>query len=88
MATIDDRSMIAKLLESDGVYTDASGSDPRAVLIAEYTNDFGNRTWSVCYDPSAVTSLYTSPHVRDIRVLFLAMGGVTAYGRLWLQGKL
>ncbi len=45
MATIDDKNIIDELVKNNGHYED----DPRAHMIVEYTNAYGNTTWGVTW---------------------------------------
>ena len=45
MATIDSKDIIDQIIQRNGYYED----DPRAYMIVEYTNAFGNKTWGVTW---------------------------------------
>ena len=70
MATIDDKSMIDKLIEANGYYED----DPRVHRIVEYENAYGVITWGVTWvnnidkDKYLIESIY----VRKPRTIWLA----------------
>lgn len=86
MATIDDPKLICKMLRNDGIYDDGSGEvDPQPELIASYLNDYGRTAYSVCYTHSSVASLLTSPHCRDITMLWHAVNGIQPAGEELLK---
>ncbi len=45
MATIDDKNLIDLIITNNGYYED----DPRAYMIVEYTNSYGNITYGVTW---------------------------------------
>lgn len=45
MATIDDKTLIDKLIAANGFFED----DPQVAQIVEYTNSFGNKTYGVTW---------------------------------------
>lgn len=45
MATIDDKNLIDKIIANNGYFED----DPRAYMIVEYTNSYGNITYGVTW---------------------------------------
>lgn len=83
MATVDDAKMIAGILRNNGVYRDSGGEDPQCTAIASYMNDWDKEAYSLCYNDAAVRSLLTSPHCKQVVILFEG-GEVTEDGKEWL----
>lgn len=46
MSTINDRAIVYKLIEQDGYFE----SDPRAYMVVEYTNAWGDKTYGVTWE--------------------------------------
>jgi hypothetical protein len=57
MSTIDDESLIKKLIENDGYYE----GDPRVYQIVKYKNAWGNITWGVTWENEPHPHRYEFP---------------------------
>lgn len=70
MATISTKSIIDKLIENDGHYE----GDPRAYMIVEYTNSYGNQTWGVTWpnDRNPDKYLVETEFVRNPQIIWRA----------------
>ena len=80
MATIDNASIIKELLINDGIYS----NDPIPHSIWSYDNDFGGKTYSVCYKMEAMFNLMDSPYCHCPVLLWQDTTKLTAEGHEWL----
>jgi hypothetical protein len=73
MATIDSKDVIDALIKNNGYYDD----DPRAFMIVEYTNAYGNQTWGVTWvnETGKYRYLEETPFVRNPKVIWMANPG-------------
>ena len=83
MATIDSAQIIRTMLKNDGVYMD----DPQPFAIAQYLNNYGHNTWSVCYHERDYLALMDSPHCREIVLFWTVIGGLTLKGKAFAAEK-
>jgi hypothetical protein len=70
MATIDSKNIIDDIIAKDGYYED----DPRAFMIVEYTNSYGNQTWGVTWvnDRAKYRYLQETAFVKNPKVIWRA----------------
>lgn len=70
MATIDDKTLIDKLIAANGYFDD----DPRVHMIVQYTNSYGKITWGVTWTNETkerrLRYLDATPHVRNPKVIW------------------
>lgn len=76
--TIDSTNLIFEMLTNNEHFSD----DPQAFSIWSYTNMEGNQTHAVFY--TADHDMLESPFVRDPRLLWSLLTGLTIEGARWL----
>lgn len=81
MATIDSKEIIADLLRANGHYDD----DPQALRIYQYENTRGVETYSLCYTSDCITSIMSSPFVKNPVPLWTRERGLTVLGAAFLK---
>lgn len=72
MATIDDKTIIDRLIADNGHYQ----GDPQVYMIVEYTNAYGNVTWGVTWETERDNArhryLIETEYVRNPKVIWRA----------------
>ena len=72
MGTVTARRLVDQLIASDGYYED----DPRAVMIVEYTNAWGEQAWGITWSNESPERqrryLQESQYIHAPRVLWQA----------------
>lgn len=70
MATIDDKTIIDKMIANKGQYE----YDPPVALIVEYTNSYGGTsygvTWSNEHPSAQIRYLWPTPYVQNPKVVW------------------
>lgn len=81
MPSINSTEIVKEMLKENGTYP----GDPQAFAISEYTNDWGGRTFHIAMHLQELSSLYDSPHCRDIKTLWMRSTGITPDGKALLE---
>lgn len=83
--TIESVDVVVEMVQSNGCYP----GDPQLLSISEYDNvTFGKICYHYAYTIGEVYSLLESPAVGAVRVIWRRNGGITVFGRAWLNEQL
>lgn len=75
--TVNDLELVVGLLKNDGNYD----GDPQCRSVWTYLNDWGVRTYAICYNLQSEGNLIISPSVKDPEMLWAQYCGLTDRGK-------
>jgi len=84
MSTLDDKQLVAQLIQNEGRYPD----DPQVAAIYSYRNPEGYLLGKIIYPGNEgiqVQELITSPFVRNPTLLWSQKTGITPAGKNWVE---
>ena len=82
MPTVDDKEIIVQMLNNNGVYP----GDPQVFAISRYTNMVDTETYHIAlYRAAEIVEANSSPYVRNLRILWNKVDGLSPYGEKFLK---